>query len=123
MILHVHASFWIWGRVQIRFMLLYIWTFKIALRDLALSNLHTYRDGIDLFTGGQVMSSNEGTAQGDPLEMIRYALATMPLIQSLRSNEVVQAWHADDASAIGEVSDLFTWWKSLLIEGPTVVTN
>ena len=44
--------------------------------------INTYRDGIDLFIGGQVMTSNKGTAQGDPLGMIMYALATMPLIQS-----------------------------------------
>ena len=50
--------------------------------------------------------------------MIMYALATIPLIQPLPSNEVVQAWYADDASAIGKLSDLFTWWKSLLFQGP-----
>ena len=41
----------------------------------------------------------------------------IPLIQSLHSNEVVQAWYADDPSAVGELSDLFTWWKSFLIQG------
>ena len=72
--------------------------------------LNTYRDGIDLFIGCRVMLSNEGTAQGDPLGMIMYTLATMPpgaeprkagvyvllmpLIQFLHSNEVVQAWYA-----------------------------
>ena len=80
--------------------------------------LNTYHDGIDLFIGRQVMSSNEGTAQGDPLGMIMYTLATMPLIQSLHSNEVVQAWCADVTSAVGEFFDLFTWWKSLLTQGP-----
>ena len=46
--------------------------------------INTYRDRLDLFIGNQVLSSNEGIAQGDPLEMMMNTLATLPLIQFLQ---------------------------------------
>ena len=60
----------------------------------------------------------EGTAQGDPLGMTMYALATIPLIQSLAHDDTVQAWYADDASAAGALPHLRMWWHSILTLGP-----
>ena len=40
--------------------------------------------------------SKEGVAQGDPLSMLMYAAALMPLIQSLSTPACNQNWYADD---------------------------
>ena len=53
---------------------------------------------------GQVLWSEEGTTQGDPLAMPMYALATIPLIDQLSSiQDVTQVWYADDASVAGSL--------------------
>ena len=64
--------------------------------------INTYREPTELFVDGQVLWSEEGTTQGDPLAMSLYALATIPLIDLLSSiRDVTQVWYADDASAAG----------------------
>ena len=70
-----------------------------------------------LFVDGSSLLSQEGTTQGDPLAMPMYAIATIPLIQSL-PDSVQQAWYADDASATGQVSNLRAWWDELVSLGP-----
>ena len=61
----------------------------------------------------------EGTTQGDPLAMLMYALATVPLISHLgESSNVIQVWYADDASATGGLSSIQSWWDSLSSTGP-----
>ena len=47
-----------------------------------------------------------------------YALATIPLIQSLKSN-ILQVWYADDASAVGKISLLCDWWDKLSTIAPS----
>ena len=55
------------------------------------------------------IQSTEGTTQGDPLAMAMYALAVLPLIRHLRTTvpDVSQAWFADDATAVGSLSNFF----------------
>ena len=48
--------------------------------SLATMLINTYREPTDLFVDGDVLSSREGTTQGDPLAMPMYAIATAPLI-------------------------------------------
>ena len=50
--------------------------------------------------GGEVLSS-EGTTQRDPLGMVMYTLAVIPLINKLQELHVStsQVWFADDATA------------------------
>ena len=50
--------------------------------------------------------------------MAMYALATIPLIHSLKS-EILQVWYADDASAVGKISSLCDWWNRLSSLGPS----
>ena len=45
--------------------------------------INSYRAATELFVDGQVLLSEEGTTQGDPLAMPMYALATIPLINLL----------------------------------------
>ena len=49
--------------------------------------------------------------------MPMYALATTPLIKKLQGNPM-QTWYADDAAAVGKVTDLREWWDQLTKEGP-----
>ena len=60
--------------------------------------INVYRHPVSLFIDGEVMLSREGTTQGDPLAMVMFAVATIPLIKTLRSVDVHQVWYADDAT-------------------------
>ena len=84
---------------------------------LAIPLINTYRAPSDLYMDGDVLLSQEGTTQGDPLAMSMYALATIPLIRKLKDNisEVNQVWYADDASGSGKIKD---WWDHLNTFGP-----
>ena len=79
--------------------------------------INTYRSAAGLFIAGDVLFSEEGTTQGDPLAMPMYALATLPLIKRI-SGGVTQVWYADDACACGSISQLRNWWERLRREGP-----
>ena len=82
--------------------------------------INTYRAPTELFVDGDVILSQEGTTQGDPLAMIMYALATIPLIRRLKDsvNDVSQVWYADDASGSGRVLSLRKWWDKISTLGP-----
>ena len=82
---------------------------------------NTQRAPAHLFVVGEgEISSTEGTTQGDPLAMGMYALAVVPLIRRLRNEvpDVSQVWFADDASAVGSLSALLSWWQCLSSYGP-----
>ena len=99
---------------------------QVALRNArylchSLANflINTYREPSQLLVDGQVLWSEEGTTQGDPLAMPFYALATIPLINRLSNvPDVKQVWYADDASAAGRLSSLRSWWDTLQSTGP-----
>ena len=78
---------------------------------------NTYRAPTDLFVDGDTILSQEGTTQGDPLAMPMYALATIPLIKEL-DGHCKQIWYADDAAAVGKITDLRDWWDKLTSLGP-----
>ena len=46
-----------------------------------------------------------------------YAMATILLIRKLQGNSK-QVWYADDAAAIGKITDLRAWWNGLVAKGP-----
>ena len=79
--------------------------------------INIYRSPASLLVPGEVILSEEGTTQGDPLAMPMYALATVPLINQLHGT-VDQVWYADDACACGSIQDLLIWWNQLCIKGP-----
>ena len=81
--------------------------------------INSYRSEVNLYIGGIVIKSSEGTTQGDPLGMVMYPLASLPLIQHLSDLNILQVWYADDASHTGKLSDIRNWWDSLLSIGPS----
>jgi hypothetical protein len=64
--------------------------------------------------------SRAGVAQGDPLAMLLYGLATLPLIRLLQARfpQLAHIWCADDGNAIGKWDDLLLHWQVLSQEGP-----
>ena len=84
---------------------------------LATILINTYRAPTEFFVDGDVLLSQEGTTQGDPLAMPMYGLATIPLIKKLEGNRK-QVWYADDEAAVGKVADLRDWWDRLNALGP-----
>ena len=96
---------------------------NIAILCPSLSTLlhNTYSAAVCLFvTGEGEIPSTEGITQGDPLAMVMYALAIVPLIKQLRAHvpEACQAWFADDATAVGPLSSFFQWCRHLSSVGP-----
>ena len=88
---------------------------------LARTLLNCYQSPARLFVaGGGELSSQEGVTQGDPLSMVFYALATLPLIGKLRGEHpsISQAWYADDSGGAGQLQQLRGWWDSLERLGP-----
>ena len=72
-----------------------------------------------MFIDGEVVTSREGTTQGDPLAMAMYAIATMPLIRILDYDKTTQQiWYADDSSAAGSIPDIQSWWDGIEKLGP-----
>ena len=80
--------------------------------------VNSYRDPTDLFVDNDVILSQEGTTQGDPLAMAMYGLATIPLIRRL-NGLCKQVWYADDSTAFGSLEQLRGWWDRLTAEGPS----
>ena len=88
--------------------------------SLATIFINTYREPSELFVNGQTVWSEEGTTQGDPLAMLLYALATVPLINHLSNiPDIKQVWYADVASAAGTLSSLHSWLNDLCHSGPS----
>ena len=87
---------------------------------LATALINTYRSPSELYMDGDVLLSQEGTTQGDPLAMPMFALATIPLIRSLHDavEELLQIWYADDACGAGKINRLREWWDQINLLGP-----
>ena len=86
--------------------------------SLATVLINTYREDVPLHIDGETLLSEEGTTQGDPLAMAMYAIGIIPLIQSLRDDNLQQVWYADDATAGAKIVKLREWWDRLLTTGP-----
>jgi hypothetical protein len=70
---------------------------------------------------GVTIPSREGVTQGDPLAMVLYGLAVLPLVRQLKREFplVEQPWYADDAAAGGQFSALHKQFRRLQELGPS----
>ena len=78
--------------------------------------VNTYSSPIRLFVaGGGKILSQEGTCQGDPLAMVVYVVATVPLVKHLAAAcpSVVQSWYADDDAAADRLLQLPQYWDTV----------
>ena len=73
-----------------------------------------------ILTGFGVLFSQEGVTQGDPLSMVIYSLAVLPLIQHLATHPNHQMWYADDSSNAGSFDGIEEWYLDLAAEGPKI---
>ena len=75
--------------------------------------INSYRCPTELFVDGDIILSQEGTTQGDPLAMAMYGLATIPLIRRL-DGLCMQVWYADDSATIGKLVSGGTNWPLMV---------
>ena len=80
--------------------------------------INCYRESTYLFVGGSVLTSQEGTTQGDPLAMAMFVMASIPLVHKVASACSTQTWFADDAASGGELRHIRDWWDKLSTNGP-----
>ena len=86
--------------------------------------INTYQKAMELFVEDLTLYSEEGTTQGDPLAMLMYALATIPLIKHLNVPvDLKQVWYVYDATASGSLPSLRAWWNHLLAISPAFGYN
>ena len=57
--------------------------------------------------------SQEGIVQGDPMSMLIYAIATLPLISELKDSMHTQIWYADDSSVAGNLNHIRLWFDKI----------
>ena len=73
--------------------------------------INSYRSPADLFVGGERIKLQEGSIQGpDPLAMVMYAIASVPLMKKDETTSAKQVWFADDATSSGKLVGLRHWW-------------
>ena len=67
-----------------------------------------------------ILLSREGVTQGDPLSMILYGVALVPLIRFLKAEHptLIQAWYADDGASLGWSDHQIAFITHLQRHGP-----
>ena len=69
-----------------------------------------------IFTGNGIISSEEGTTQGESAAMCMYGLGTLTLVNMPAVAK--RCFYADDGAGAGELSRLREWLDSLIVNGP-----
>ena len=85
---------------------------------IAIILINCYRGKASLFVKEEIVYSEEGTTQGDPLAMAMFALASVPLIAKITTDGATQSWYADDASSGGPLARIRRWWDKLITFRP-----
>ena len=103
--------------------------FNLLNRELALKNVqilcpalhhalaNSYKHPSNLYVKNTVLTSTEGTTQGEPLAMAMYGIGIIPLIELLQKPNVNQKWYADDGSAAGDRKSLRAILDNLVVYG------
>ena len=98
-----------------------LWNARVLWPRCSRYLFNTYRGYASLLLqdGSKSLLSKEGVTQGDPLSMMLYAVAVLPLIRSLRApGKWTQNWYADDSSCVADLRSLRAWYEELSHRGP-----
>ena len=97
-----------------------LWNARILWPRGARYLFNTYRGFSKLWISGSsdFLFSKEGVSQGDPLSMLMYAMAVLPLIRRLSDRGRRIQNYADNASCFGSLQSLREWLISLMEVGP-----
>ena len=88
-----------------------------------LENIYQTPTTLNINGSDKTLLSKEGTTQGENAASAWYAISTIPLMLCLptkgkdKALSLLQAWFADDSAAAGLLSEIKTWWDTLLLEG------
>ena len=87
----------------------------------ALAN--SYKHPSNLYINYTVLTSTEGTTQGDTLAMAMYGIRIIPLIELLQKPNFTQKWYADVGSAAGDLISLRAILDKLDVRGKAFEYN
>ena len=59
-----------------------------------------------LISGGEAITSAEGTTQGDPTAMTIYALGSLPLLNVTTTDSIKHIAYGNDTSCVGKYTNL-----------------
>ena len=87
---------------------------------------NTYKEPAQLFISDnktnrcEMITSAEGTTQGDPVAMAMYAIGLLKLQSKIShvETEVKQVAYADDLAGAGKIEKLRKWWDIIVEQGP-----
>ena len=98
-----------------------LWNARTLWPQCSRFHFNTYRGHATLVVHGspEFIYSREGVTQGDPLSMLLYAVAMLPLVRSLsETNSSTQIWYADDSACAAKLANLRVWLDRLRQLGP-----
>ena len=80
-----------------------------------------YSTSSRLFVGGEELSSDEGSTQGDPMAMQAYGIGILPflaIINPTNEESMKQLAYADDLGGGSKLTILRRWWNRVVENGP-----
>ena len=98
-----------------------LWNARILWSRCSRYLFNSYKGFALLMIAGSeaILLSQEGVTQGDPLAMLLYGIAILPLIRQLKNPDISkQNWFADDSACFAALNDLVGWLKKLIELGP-----
>ena len=99
-----------------------LWNSRVTWPRCSQYLFNTYKGWAPLVLKGSasMLHSKEGITQGDPLSLFIYAIATLPLINTVdHPYQGFQVWYVDDASACAKLVSLKDWLLKLMKCGPS----
>ena len=108
-----------WGVMMVDPSNVVLWNSRVKWPRCSQYSFNTYRGWAPLVLkgSGSMLHSKEGITQGDPLSMFIYAIATLPLINTVHHPyQGSQVSYADDASACTKLVSLNVTHRSLSLD-------
>ena len=104
-----------------------LWNARVLWPSCSCFLFNTYRGYVFLLlkSSNEMLLSREGVTQEDPLSMLFYSVATLPLVRALKGNgRWFHSWYADDLVCAGSLDDIRCWlnfcWNWALLMGTSL---